>query len=368
MKKKLTLSILAAMALNAHAQVKKVLLEDYTGTWCGWCPEGAVVVEELLAAHPTNFIAVASHSGDQLAITDGTNVQDGVGVTGFPQGAVDRFLFTGQSSIAVDRHDWADLFTTRAAVPAKASVSFTNAQKVGSNYNVTVNVKFTSSPSAGIAIPIKMNVYILEDSIPAVGIYQQENYSSEIQGGASPLSNWFLNGTLRKALGGTWGYSNMIPQTVVVGTNYTQNISFSLDSTWTAKHINIVAFVAYDGPAENNQKEIINAEQMPLKNFAGVTAIRDVKSNLQTNVYPNPASTRGYIKASFNLKEDAMVSMQVVNVLGQVVSKPYNSFEIKGTHTIQWSPLENAAIVPGVYFLQLNTDKGDSQTTRLVLQ
>lgn len=38
-------------ATNAQT-VKKVMLEDFTGTWCGWCPEGTVIVEQLQAANP----------------------------------------------------------------------------------------------------------------------------------------------------------------------------------------------------------------------------------------------------------------------------------------------------------------------------
>jgi len=60
--------------------------------------------------------------------------------------------------------------------------------------------------------------------------------------------------------------------------------------------------------------------------------------------------------------------MQVLNSLGQVVSKPYSSFEIKGAHTIQWSALENSSLTPGLYFVQLTTDKGDQQVTKLMLR
>ena len=367
MKKILTVSILAAVAFNSNAQIKKVMLEDYTGTWCGWCPEGAVITEQLHAAHPTTFIPVACHINDALMIANANDVPTALGVGGLPAGAVDRFNFSSQSTIAIDRSLWSNSFDTRAALPAKASISFTNTAKSGGTYTATVNVKFTSAPTAGV--PIKMNVYILEDSIPATGTNEQENYSSQVQSGASPLANWFLNGTLRQALGGVWGYDSMIPSTVVVGTNYTQNITFSLDSTWAAKHINVVAFVAYDGTAAANQKEIINTEQMALKTFgSGVTSINEIKSNMQASVYPNPAKMNSYIMTSFELTEDATVSMKVLNALGQAVSKPYNSFEIKGAHTIQWSPLENANIVPGIYFLQLSTDKGGDQTSRLVIQ
>lgn len=366
MKKVLTFCALTAVAFNTNAQVKKVILEDFTGTWCGWCPEGTVRLEQLLATHPANFIPIASHSGDGLEITDANEVPTALGVQGFPMGAVDRFQFSGQSAIAIQRTDWSEAFDARAALTAKASVSFTNTTKVGNTYTATVNVKFTSAPTAGV--PIKMNVYILEDSIPATGALEQHNYSSDVQNGESPLTNWYLNSTVRKVLGGVWGYADMIPPTVTVGTNYTKSITFTLDPTWIAKHINIVAFVAYDGAATENKKEIINAEQMALSRFGAGTTIREIESNLHAGIYPNPAKMNSCIKTSFTLKEDATVTMKVINALGQVVSKPYNSFEIKGAHTIQWSPLENVAIVPGIYFLQLSTNKGGDQTTRLVIQ
>lgn len=366
MKKVLTFCLLAVTAYDTNAQVKKVILEDFTGTWCGWCPEGTVLLEQILAAHPANFIPIASHSGDALEITDANEVPTALGVSGFPMGAVDRFNFPGQSTIAIQRNDWSDAFNTRAALTAKASVSFTNTTKAGNTYTTTVNVKFTSAPTAGV--PIKMNVYILEDSIPAIGTLEQHNYSSAVQNGDSPLTNWYLNSTVRKPLGGVWGYADMIPSTVVVGTNYTKSITFTLDTTWVPKHINIVAFVAYDGAAAENKKEIINSEQMALRSLGTGTGIKEIESKLHTGVYPNPAKMNSYIKTSFTLKEDAIVTMKVINALGQVVSKPYNSFEIIGAHTIQWSPLENTAIVPGVYFLQLSTNKGDAQTTRLVIQ
>jgi thiol-disulfide isomerase/thioredoxin len=366
MKKLYLLSFLTLMSISSQAQVKKVILEDFTGTWCGWCPEGTVILEGLLAANPANFIPVASHNGDALEVAEGAAIDVALNVTGYPNGAVDRFQFPGQAKIPMSRGAWSNSVNTRLALSAIVSVSFENAVKTGANtYAAKVNVKFTSAPTAGV--PLKMNVYILEDSIAATGAYDQDNYSANVQGGASPLTNWFHNGTLRDALGGVWGYASTIPAVPVVGTTYSENISFTVPANWVAKHINVVAFVAYDGTVAANQKEILNAEQYPLK-YWYPTAVTNVnKNDFQVNVYPNPASMSSVIKSSFILKEDATVNMQILNSLGQIVSQPYSSFEIKGAHTIQWSAIENSSLTPGMYFVQLSTDKGERHVTKLIL-
>lgn len=368
--KKIFLPIIALVLSTsaANAQVKKVILEDFTGTWCGWCPEGTVVVEGLLASYPTTFIPVASHNGDALEIPDGAAIDAGLNVTSYPGGAVDRNKFPSQAKIPMSRSAWASSYATRAAMTAVVSVSFTNIKITGTTYSATINVKFTSLPTAGV--PLKMNVYLTEDSIAATGTYAQSNYSSAVQAGKSPLVGWYHNATLRQALGGAWGYTGVIPATPVVGTTYSKDISFTIPATWNTKHVNVIAFVAYDGSAASFQKEILNAEQYSLKQWKTTSIKEDnLVEDLGTSIYPNPAKNNSFIKTSFTLKEDATVTLQVINTMGQVVSKPYSSFEIAGSHTIQWNAQEYSnAIAPGTYFVKLSTDKGGYSVSKLIIE
>jgi thiol-disulfide isomerase/thioredoxin len=361
-----SLALLAiSSAAFAQAPVKKVILEDFTGTWCGWCPEGTVVLEQLQAANPTNFIPVASHNGDGLEVPDGAAIDNGLNVTAYPNGAVDRFQFSGEAKIPVGRGKWSGFTNNRLATTAIVSVSFVNPKYDGTNYTATVNVKFTQAPVAGV--PLKMNVYLLEDSIPATGALAQSNYSNAVQGGADPLTNWFHNATLRKALGGAWGFSTTIPGAPVVGTVYSENISFTIPATWVKKNVNVVAFVAYDGTAAANRKEILNAEQYPLK-WWFPTSIENVASNkMNIASYPNPATSSSVVKTSFYLSQDANVSLEVLNSVGQVVSAPYTSFEIEGAHTIQWSPRQFGNLGSGMYFVRISTDKGEQAVSRLLI-
>ena len=86
------------------------------------------------------------------------------------------------------------------------------------------------------------------------------------------------------------------------------------------------------------------------------------------NIYPNPATSSSFIKFGFTMKEDATVKMEVMNAFGQVISKPYTSFEIAGSHTIQWNPKEfTTSIAPGMYFVRISTDKGQSSVSTLLI-
>ncbi|MCR4603122.1 MAG: hypothetical protein K5683_06280 [Prevotella sp.] len=60
------------------------LLEEYTGTWCGWCPRGFVALEKLSELYPDDYVCVAYHNGDPMEITKQ------LPVTSFPNAILDR--------------------------------------------------------------------------------------------------------------------------------------------------------------------------------------------------------------------------------------------------------------------------------------
>ncbi len=367
--KKIVTSLLLLGAITANAQVvKKVVLEDFTGAWCQWCPEGTGVSEALTAANPFNFINVAPHSGDALECQDGADLDAALNVTAYPNGAVDRYQFSGQAKIPQGRGTWASSVATRKAAGAIVSIAFDNVQVSGNTYTGNVKIKFVSAPAAGV--PVKVNVLALEDSIAAVGQYEQTNASaSTYQPGNNPLQNFYHNDVLRDALSGLWGSNTNIPASPVVGVEYSEPFVFIKSPSWKVQNMKLVGIVTYDGTVSANQKEILNAEKFSLRYLAPL-GVNDVNNNaLQTNVYPNPAKANSLINTSFTLQQDAKVTFQVMNSFGQIISQPYTSFEIAGAHNIQWSPLEYASnITPGIYSVIISADNGQKQVTKLVIE
>ena len=75
------------IAINGDPK-HRPLLEEYTGTWCGWCPRGFVALEKLAKLYPDDYVCVAYHNNDPMEIT----TQFPSAVSGFPRGWIDRGL------------------------------------------------------------------------------------------------------------------------------------------------------------------------------------------------------------------------------------------------------------------------------------
>lgn len=366
MKKLLLFSGALTLGASSFAQettVKKVIIHDYTGLKCGWCPEGTVILENLQTNNPTNCIPIAIHTGDYEPLSSslnagaiGSSLTSATQVGGYPAGSVDLKKYGSSTKISMSRGQWSAAFNVQKAKTAIASVSFSDASFSGNNYQFKVNVKFNSAPTAGV--PVVVNVYVIEDSIAATGSLAQSNSSgSSVQGGKSPLAPWFHNRTFRKALSGdAWGWTTVVPSNPVVNTTYSKSVTLTLDTTWVKKNVHLVAFVAYNGTASADQKEILNAEEIKLTSI-WPTSVNDVQLMSVSSVYPNPAKTSDVVFVAYNIEENAVVRMRILNTLGQTVATPFVSAEVKGMHTMQWKPSEHG-IAPGTYFIELSTNNG----------
>ena len=67
---------------------KRTLLEEYTGTWCGWCPRGFVALEKLAELYPDDYVLISYHNGDPMEIIPSALYPSPV--TGFPDSWIDR--------------------------------------------------------------------------------------------------------------------------------------------------------------------------------------------------------------------------------------------------------------------------------------
>ncbi len=64
---------------------RSVVMEEFTGTWCGWCPRGIVGLENLNKDFGNSFIGIAVHGGNDPMVIDVLSA-----VEGFPSCVLDR--------------------------------------------------------------------------------------------------------------------------------------------------------------------------------------------------------------------------------------------------------------------------------------
>ena len=76
----------AELTVVPFIPVNRPLVEEYTGLWCGNCPRGYVTLEEMNELYGEQFVALAWHNGDPMAVTDDYPSY----VSGFPTAYINR--------------------------------------------------------------------------------------------------------------------------------------------------------------------------------------------------------------------------------------------------------------------------------------
>ncbi len=380
--KKLLLSALALSALAANAQVKKVILHDYTGVNCQFCTDGTVKLEAIHAANPTNFIPVQIHTGiytpaaSPLKTVEGDTIDIFADPGGYPAGSVDmvKYAPAGSTGAAMNRGYWDAAFQAQKVKPAIASISINNRKKTGpASYQADVVIQFNTAPTAGQ--PVSVNVFILQDSIRATKAnnnLRQINFPAGPYSGASPLSwedhGYKHNNVLRKVLFGTWGKN--IPGTITATTKHTETVSWTVDTSAAPvgidrNNMRVVAFIAYNSTLN---KEILNAEMLSVSKTFFPAGVNEISNSVEImSAYPNPAKLGSVVNIEYNITTPQVVTMNVYNMAGQKVATPYVSNEVEGGHTIMWKTGLTPNLVPGTYIVEVATAEG-RQTQRITLQ
>ena len=254
--------ILVGITTNISAQnqgIKRVLLEQHTGAWCGWCVDGTVKMDELLQLYPETFIGVKFHNGDKMAITEQGEIGTAMGLTGYPTGSVDRRSFGG--AIFIDRGSWKAAVQQVLAEPAKCDVSLVYSINTETLELVaTVTAKFYQD----VNDDLMFNVYVVENNLTGTGTgWDQANYYS---GNASypnhpyyskpnPIVGYVHERTVRKPLGGSFGALGEIPNPAKAGEEYSHSFVYQLDPTWKLEDLMFIGIVQANSA---KSKEILN--------------------------------------------------------------------------------------------------------------
>lgn len=105
----LSSALFAQTFVSTEVTNKNVILEEYTGINCGYCPDGHKIANQIIAAHPGRAWAINIHQGSFAANTYttqwGNALANQTGLTGYPSGTVNRHVFSG-SATALGRGSW----------------------------------------------------------------------------------------------------------------------------------------------------------------------------------------------------------------------------------------------------------------------
>lgn len=142
---------------------RRAVIEEFTGTWCGWCPAGIVMMETIKKKYP-EWIRIAVHYQDPMQIASYNSVINTY-VSGFPFAMVNRTL--GYTPTAIDASTYdeiADFVANNTYCDIDFDVEFNEA-------NVSVNS--TTTFGMDTTDPHTLAFAIVQDDM---GPFDQVNY------------------------------------------------------------------------------------------------------------------------------------------------------------------------------------------------
>jgi len=85
----LTAATTLAIACGADAGPKKILCQEFTATWCGYCPDVAEGLLQVLDNNPNTTVGMMIHGGDSYTTTLGDQLINFYNLSGYPTVWVD---------------------------------------------------------------------------------------------------------------------------------------------------------------------------------------------------------------------------------------------------------------------------------------
>lgn len=283
---------------------------EKTGTWCGWCPRGAVALEDMESE--SQFIGIAAHNGDPMTVA---HIDGAIGTYvpgGYPGAGVDN-VETG------DPTDFPSMHATRVAEIAPASIDVSAAIS-GSNIEVTVTADFVAALSGDY----RLACVVVEDNVTGTGSgYNQANYYNG--GGAGPLSgaghDWTTAGNpvpaadmeydhVARYMGGMSyiGSTGTLPATIAAGSTESYTYTIPVGTDWELGECHFVGMLI-----DGSTGEILNAG----KSY-GFASVEEIENNtFELSVYPNPANEQTSVAVS--IAETSDVKVEIYNSVGTLV-------------------------------------------------
>ncbi|MGB3008096.1 MAG: Omp28-related outer membrane protein [Chitinophagaceae bacterium] len=212
---------------------KRVLVEDFTGAWCGYCPRVAYAIDQL-NAQTADAVPVAIHRGnasganvDPFNFSGAVPLESQIGLSGYPTAQLNRttrWTYPEPSNVQQALN-----LTTGTNPRLGLAMSSTTA---GNNVALTVKVKFGDDFSN-----LKLVVYVLEDNL----IYNQTNYTT-YYGGGSIIYNFVHNNVLRAVLTNSI-LGESITGTTTSGSEYVKDFAYTIPAAYQSNKLHFVAFV-----------------------------------------------------------------------------------------------------------------------------
>ena len=332
---------------------KRVFCEEETSVLCGYCVRGIVYLDSMATQHPNDWIGIAIHSAgmgtDPMVVTAWDNGTTSFpGFSGYPAVIVDRTIVDDPTNLPAD-------YAIQKAVISPVDVAVANIAYNTSTKQISFDVKATPVTTGTVNWTIngaiyEMDVTSSQDAGTTTTEYDQHNYyaggSIGAMGGFEnladpvPAAQMHYNYVGRAICGGFTGTTGVIPASIVDGTTYTKNYTYTVPTTQDVTQFHLVGFVI-----DQASGKILNSVQADI-----TTGITEQHSNNNYKMYPNPS--KGIINFE-GLNSNSQIT--VTNIFGESL------MFVENVKSIDLSNFAN-----GIYFVKIKSGENIS-TEKIIL-
>ncbi|HIT82635.1 MAG TPA: choice-of-anchor J domain-containing protein [Candidatus Avibacteroides faecavium] len=225
-----------SVAHLAFEPMHKVVIEEGTGQWCGYCPMGILSFEYLKEIYPDQFIGIAVHNNDNMMVDE---YDAGLHFSQFPLGYANRAVtcqpMTGNYELT-GADTFHDAFVSELAKIPEAEVRLADvSMDADSVVSMTSNVRFAMSAESDdyrLAYVVMSNGYVAPGS-QANYLYSADYETFGKFGKDGEWGQQYFEGypyddvacCIEPSFGGATG---VIPASPVPGETYTHDFSIDL--------------------------------------------------------------------------------------------------------------------------------------------
>ena len=235
---------------------KNVILEEYTGIHCVYCPQGHAIAASILENHPGRAAVIAIHQGSfatpgagepDYRTSFGDALAGQTALTGYPSGTVNRHVFTGTTT-ALGRGDWTANSEIILQQPSPVNVGIeTTCDTNTRELTVHVEVFYT----AASAVPTNY-----------INVALTQSHVFGPQTGGVPANNYDHMHMLRHLVTGQWGDA---VTTTALGTLVERTYVYTIPAAYNnipcvIRNCDVVAFVT------ESHQEILSGDVVPAIN------------------------------------------------------------------------------------------------------
>jgi len=271
MKKSLLILVAAVLTtMFATAQVtdtivsttpsnRNVVLEEYTGINCTWCPAGHLIANQIKEANPDRVFLINIHQGGYASNTYTTQFGDALAnqtnLEGYPSGTVNRHVFSG-SATAMGRGEWTSASNTIMNMSSPVNIAAEGTLDWATRtLSIRVQLYYTSSQNVSSNA---LNIAITQDNVLGAQVGKEKNPAQVI---GNQYNHMHM---LRHLITGQWGETiNTISAGTLVERTYEYVIPQQLGSPnaidAVLEDLHFIAFVC------EGHQEILTGIEIPVQ-------------------------------------------------------------------------------------------------------